>query len=127
MKELDSDNGIGLIEKKRRGLGKPDIIYVKNFASIGKSEENDERCFHKSSRDIEPFQRSEMPTCRSLETELQEVGKADFLKPYLNIEEVQYIPLHSGQGLKPKDSIDVMEDVNAYMRSSKRILSTNIT
>ena len=26
MKELDSDNGIGLIEKKRRGLGKPDII-----------------------------------------------------------------------------------------------------
>mgnify|MGYP002508190219 CR=1 FL=1 len=32
IKELDSDNGIGLIEKKRRGLGKPDIIYVKNFA-----------------------------------------------------------------------------------------------
>ena len=34
MRELDSDNGIGLIEKKRRGLGKPDIIYVKNFASV---------------------------------------------------------------------------------------------
>ena len=33
IKELDSDNGIGLIEKKRRGLGKPDIIYVKNLAS----------------------------------------------------------------------------------------------
>lgn len=33
MRELDSDNGIGLIEKKRRGLGRPDIIYVKNFAS----------------------------------------------------------------------------------------------
>ena len=33
MKELDSDNGIGLSEKKRRGLGKPDIIYVKNFAT----------------------------------------------------------------------------------------------
>ena len=29
IKELDADNGIGLIEKKRRGLGKPDIIYVK--------------------------------------------------------------------------------------------------
>ena len=28
MRELDSDNGIGLIEKKRRGLGKPDIIYT---------------------------------------------------------------------------------------------------
>ena len=34
IKELDSDNGIGLIEKRRRGLGKPDIIYVKNFAAV---------------------------------------------------------------------------------------------
>ena len=34
MKELDTENGIGLIEKKRRGLGKPDIIYVKNFSTI---------------------------------------------------------------------------------------------
>ena len=33
--ELDSKKGIGLIEKKRQGLGKPDIIYVKNFASLG--------------------------------------------------------------------------------------------
>ena len=32
--ELDSKKGIGLIEKKRQGLGKPDIIYVKNFATL---------------------------------------------------------------------------------------------
>ncbi len=31
MKELDSDTGIGLIEKKRQGQGKPTIIYVKQF------------------------------------------------------------------------------------------------
>ncbi|MGO4943668.1 replication initiator protein A [Streptococcus alactolyticus] len=31
--ELDDKNGIGLIERKRRGLGKPNVIYVKNFAS----------------------------------------------------------------------------------------------
>lgn len=31
MKELDSEQGIGLIEKKRLGLGKPNVIYVKNF------------------------------------------------------------------------------------------------
>ena len=31
VKELDSSNGIGLIEKKRLGLGKPNVIYVKNF------------------------------------------------------------------------------------------------
>lgn len=31
LKELDVKSGIGLIEKKRLGLGKPNVIYVKNF------------------------------------------------------------------------------------------------
>ena len=31
--ELDNNKGIGLIERKRQGLGKPNIIYVKNFVS----------------------------------------------------------------------------------------------
>ena len=29
--ELDTNSGVGLIEKKRQGLGKPNLIYVKNF------------------------------------------------------------------------------------------------
>ncbi len=29
--ELDNEKGIGLIETVRQGLGKPNIIYVKNF------------------------------------------------------------------------------------------------
>lgn len=33
MAELDAEKGIGLIERKHRGLGKPDVIYVKNFAA----------------------------------------------------------------------------------------------
>ena len=32
--ELDSKKGIGLIERKRRGLGMPDLIYVKDFTSF---------------------------------------------------------------------------------------------
>lgn len=31
--ELDSEKGIGLIETVRQGLGKPNLIYVKNFIS----------------------------------------------------------------------------------------------
>ena len=31
--ELDSAKGIGLIENVRQGMGKPNIIYVKNFAT----------------------------------------------------------------------------------------------
>ena len=30
--ELDSAKGIGLIERKRQGLGRPTLIYVKNFS-----------------------------------------------------------------------------------------------
>ena len=37
--ELDVDKGIGLIERKRQGLGKPTIIYVKNFMSIFKNKD----------------------------------------------------------------------------------------
>lgn len=42
MAELDSKKGIGLIEKKRQGLGKPDIIYVKNFVIEEQSEDKKE-------------------------------------------------------------------------------------
>ena len=31
LQELDTTKGIGLVEKKRLGLGKPSILYVKNF------------------------------------------------------------------------------------------------
>ena len=61
--ELDSKKGIGLVEKVRRGLGKPDIIYVKNFASI-------------RDIDIDPEHEKELANpCSSTE-----VGKADFKK-----------------------------------------------
>ena len=33
IRELDSENGIGVIECVRQGLGKPNLIYVKNFVS----------------------------------------------------------------------------------------------
>lgn len=76
MKELDSDNGIGLIEKKRRGLGKPDIIYVKNFATIGEAEEETPANADVSTevQDLN-LKSSKSYTSRSSETELQEVQK----------------------------------------------------
>lgn len=41
LNELDADTGgIGLIERRRRGLGKPNTIYVKDFLSVFRSECN---------------------------------------------------------------------------------------
>lgn len=39
--ELDSKKGIGLIERVRLGLGKPNVIYVKDFMSIIAVKENE--------------------------------------------------------------------------------------
>ena len=51
------DKSVGLIERKRQGLGKPNIIYVKNFITAISSE-------------------YENHTSRSMNTELQEVPKS---------------------------------------------------
>ena len=48
MKELE---GCGLIERKRRGLGKPNLIYVKNFASDA-SEPRDQNRENNDSRAV---------------------------------------------------------------------------
>ena len=66
MAELD-DKGIGLIERKRQGLGKPTIIYVKNFMSIFKNQE-----FEK----IE-VQTSEKPNSGIRKNRNQDFGKSE--------------------------------------------------
>lgn len=65
--------GIGLIERKRLGFGKPNIIYVKDFTSY-----KDEKLENQTSRskDIE-FQEVKKFNYKSKETELQEVKKLD--------------------------------------------------
>ncbi len=77
--ELDASKGIGLIERVRRGLGKPDIIYVKNFVGIkedslyGEKEDHEEQI----PEDLEETdsKESEKPTSRGRENRLQEVDK----------------------------------------------------
>lgn len=78
--ELDTNKGIGLVERIRRGLGKPNIIYVKNFVI---SQENDEQPEKSGAATFAEdgeaeLQKSEKPTSRSLRSRLQEVGKTDF-------------------------------------------------
>ena len=69
--ELDSEKGIGLIEKKRLGLGKPNVIYVKNFI-IKESPEQEE----KEPENAGNTQKYENHTSRSMENELPEVPKS---------------------------------------------------
>ena len=76
--ELDASKGIGLIEKIRRGLGKPDIIYVKNFIIQDEGRKEPFNADVSTEVGKTDFKRSEKPTSRSQENRLQEVGKTDF-------------------------------------------------
>lgn len=67
--ELDTNKGIGLVERIRRGLGKPDIIYVKNFVFRRKQRKSLIKC----KWIVIHLQRSEMPICRSRKNRIQEV------------------------------------------------------
>ena len=82
MKELDPENGIGLIEKKRRGLGKPDIIYVKNFSTITDAQTEEKSDNADKSTEVQKLnlKKSNMHTSRSSEIELQEVQDLDHQK-----------------------------------------------
>ncbi len=79
MKELDTDNGIGLIEKKRIGLGRPDIIYVKNFATLEKRNEQEIIGDSEPVAEVKKadLQKENSLTSRSKEILLQEVKEAD--------------------------------------------------
>ena len=82
MKELDTENGIGLIEKKRRGLGKPDIIYVKNFSTITDAQTEEKSDNADKSTEVQKLnlKKSNMHTSRSSEIELQEVQDLEHQK-----------------------------------------------
>ncbi len=130
IKELDADNGIGLIEKKRRGLGKPDIIYVKNFASVPEKESAEKPANADVSTEVKNlyFKKENNLTSGSKETELQEVK--DFAPNYnnTNYNNQNYTDMSNtnpinqsvagmdSAGTQGKDDrIDVIDEANAYM------------
>lgn len=85
MRELDDETGIGLIEKRRQGFGKVNVIYVKTFMP----EKTDEKKFEEELKKfkkqtsveneestevyISNFMKSQNQTSRCPENKLQEV------------------------------------------------------
>ena len=93
LKELDEQNGIGLVKKKRRGLGLPSILYVKNFII----NDGVEAVPEKPSNHSEPQERldNNAPTSRSRENRFQEVGKTDSNNTDKNDTEMSYTDIQS--------------------------------
>lgn len=75
LKELDMEKGIGLIEKRRLGLGKPNVIYVKNFMVKDCPETKQDE---KQRENAENTLNCENHNSRVVETTIQEFPESQF-------------------------------------------------
>ena len=78
--ELDTGKGVGLIERKRQGQGKPTRIYVKRFTTREippKQEKDPETAPPLPEVDFSDLQKSDFPTSRSRDFRRAEVEKTD--------------------------------------------------
>lgn len=114
--ELDAENGVGLIEKKRQGQGKPTKIYVKNFFIPVDNSIQDGSEVGKTN-----FKKFKTSTSKGLKHQPLEVGKTnpnnnessktDFSDTEFN--------LFSSEE-KGKARTDVLTKVNGYSQMIKR-------
>ena len=74
--ELDSEKGIGLIEKVKQGQGKPAIIYLKKFYEL----EDTARSTKLSEIESQDFQESKVKTFENRKTRLSKIESQDFWK-----------------------------------------------
>lgn len=72
--ELDSEKGIGLIERKKQGQGKPAIVYLKKFYI----DEDTDRNARLSKTETPDFRKSKVKTFENRNSRLSEVESADF-------------------------------------------------
>ncbi len=80
MQELDSEQGIGLIEKRRQGMGKANIIYVKSFTvddSVKFKNQTSENSGDGENIEVCNSNRSLEQTSRGLQIKLPEVYIGD--------------------------------------------------
>lgn len=78
--ELDSEKGIGLIERVKQGQGKPAIIYLKKFYEL----EDTARSTKLSEIESQDFQESKVKTFENRKTRLSGIEKQDFRKSKCN-------------------------------------------
>ena len=76
LRELDSEKGIGLIERVKQGQGKPAIIYLKKFYEL----EDTARSTKLSEIESQDFQESKVKTFENRKTRLSKIESQDFRK-----------------------------------------------
>jgi hypothetical protein len=131
--ELDTVNGIGLIERVKQGQGKPTRIYVKNF--ILPVDKAVDKCdnLNAGSQD---FKKVEVKTYKNLKSKPQESGSADFqnldsnqmYSNKNNINHIEYQSIYQSAPASNTSSFPLFDkmDMVDMMESYKKIIHINI-
>jgi len=134
MQELDKENGIGLIEKKRQGFGKTNIIYVKSFMMREEKTELENAAIEKftfqtdeeKETDTEVyktnFKKSQKQTSRSPENKLQEVyisNSNNNNSSYNKKSDIESYPITSEENRLDSDN-------KAYVQAYEELVKENI-
>lgn len=131
MKELDGEKGIGLIEKKRRGLGRPDIIYVKNFSSAGNGRGGGEATDTDKHTEVQNLNFWKPKNCTSGSPNLEPTEVQDLDPNYTDINYTNENYIDSSQAdiqsnpsyqppNEPLEQNDVMDKMNYYRNIIRR-------
>lgn len=123
--ELDDVKGLGLIERKKQGLGRPDVIYVKNLASLPEEiqeqgSESQEENQNKKSKKSGDF-KAKPPICQEKLSTIPEKLPVD------NFSDTQSIPLLNGNPCVSRHENYSGQEPNSFPPNNTNITNTEQT
>ena len=126
LQELDTEKGIGLIEKRRMGQGNNTIIYVKNFLLA--QEKNSQQSNAETISEVQNvnFQKSKIRTSKSPKNQLLEVQNMDYNNTY-NIKTDNSETIDSNRIIsRDEQRYDERLDAEAELKAYQSLIKENI-
>lgn len=132
LNELDAAKGVGLIERVRRGLGKPNVIYVKNFIDKTKTGTRQgsqiKKCENHKSGNVK-IASQEMRKSQTNNTDLNKTDLSD-TDPSINLAETADDPVETVDNLSrirgKQENRDRMDKMSAYRELIRENISYDI-
>lgn len=112
--ELDTNKGVGLIERIRQGQGKPTKIFVKRFANYLPPAPGSSAPPGNSDLDFSDFQTSEKPRSRHRDTRGAEVEKPECNYTELKQTEINYPDLSIARKMERHELIEAVKENISY-------------
>ena len=126
LQELDTEKGIGLIEKRRMGQGNNTIMYVKNFLLA--QEKNSQQSNAEIISEVQNvnFQKSKIWTSKSPKNQLLEVQNMDYNNTY-NIKTDNSETIDSNRIIsRDEQRYDERLDAEAELKAYQSLIKENI-